>query len=142
MSHLLNVNLNIQPTLSLKISPWRTLIFNVQPTFIQHKKERQCGGNVVLTLGHNLTYIQRSTNVGITSCVSWVNTVYDGPNHFHEILPHKFVNLRHHKDCCILFRDKSKVARTEKRKMNTPVQENLVVTLVPDETCILSRNTT
>ena len=69
---------------NLKMSPWRTLIFNVQPTFVQHKKERQCGGNVVLTLGHNLTYIQRSTNVGKTSCVSWVNTVYDGPNHFRK----------------------------------------------------------
>ena len=65
---------------------------------------------------------------------SLANTIYDGPDHFHEILPQKFVNLRHHTDCCILFCDKSKVARTEKRKMNTPVQEYLVVTLVPDET--------
>ena len=58
---------NVETTLlyNLRISLWRTLIFDVQPTFIQRKYERQCGGNVVSTLGRDLTYIQRLTNVGI-----------------------------------------------------------------------------
>ena len=61
------------------------------------------------------------------------NIVYDWPDHIHEILPQEIVNLRYHKECYVRFCDKSKVARAEKRKTNTPVQKNSVVTLVPDE---------
>ena len=61
------------------------------------------------------------------------NIVYDWPDHVHEILPQEIVNLHYHKECYVRFCDKRKVARAEKRKTNTPVQENSVVTLVSDE---------